>query len=110
MSRRDIAVTLRQMLDYCQKTVSLSKGRKRNDLDKDLTFNLALTRLVEVIGEAADRVPKDFQEAHPEIEWGQIISLRNRLIHGYDEIDLDILWGIVKKDVPRLKKRLEEML
>jgi hypothetical protein len=45
MSRRDVTITLRQMLDYCQKTADLSKGKKRSDLDKDLVFNLALTRL-----------------------------------------------------------------
>jgi len=110
MSRRDVSITLSQMLDYSQKAVSLSKGRKRGDLDDDLTFNLALTRLVEIIGEAADRVPKSFQENHPEIERAQIIGMRNRLIHGYDEVDFDILWGVVKKDIPQLIKQLEELL
>jgi uncharacterized protein with HEPN domain len=52
MSRRDVTVTLRQMLDYSQKAIALSRGRKRSDLDEDLTFNLALTRLIEIIGEA----------------------------------------------------------
>jgi uncharacterized protein with HEPN domain len=98
------------MLEYSRKTMSLAKGRKRNDLDNDLTFNLALTRLVEIIGEAADRVPRSFQEAHSEIEWVQIIGMRNRLIHGYDEIDFDILWGVVKKDIPQLVKQLEELV
>ena len=74
MSKRDVSITLRQMLDYSKKAVELSKGRKRSELDKDLTFNLALTRLVEVIGEAADRIPRGFQEKHPEIEWLQIIG------------------------------------
>ena len=92
MSRRDVTITLQQMLDYAQKAFILSKSRRRSDLDKDLTFNLALTRLVEVIGEAADRVPNGFQEKHPDIEWAQIIGMRNRLIHGYDEVDFDILW------------------
>ena len=110
MSRRDVAVTLRQMLDYSQKAVNLSRGRKRSDLDKDLTFNLALTRLVEIIGEAADRIPGSFQEQHPEIEWSQIIGMRNRLIHGYDEVDFDILWNVVKHDIPALSKILEELI
>jgi len=110
MSKRDVSITLRQMLDYSQKTTHLSKGRKRGDLDKDLVFNLALTRLVEVIGEAADRIPKSFQANHPEIDWAQIVGMRNRLIHGYDEIDFDILWNVVKKDVPALIKQLEEII
>jgi uncharacterized protein with HEPN domain len=82
MSRRDVTITLRQMLDYAQKAVTLSRGRKRSDLDQDLTFNLALTRLIEIIGEAANRVPDEFQDNHPEIPWMEIIGMRNRLIHG----------------------------
>jgi uncharacterized protein with HEPN domain len=66
--------------------------------------------LVEVIGQAADRVPKSVQAHHPEIDWAQIVGTRNRLIHGYDEIDFDILWNVVKKDVPALIKQLEEMI
>ena len=110
MSRRDVSITLRQMLDYAQKATTLSHGRKRTDLEKDLTFNLAMTRLIEIIGEAANRVPEDFKEIHPKIEWAQIIGMRNRLIHGYDEVDFDFLWSVVKKDLPVLVKQLEELL
>ena len=67
MSKRDVTITLHQMLDYAQKAVTLTHGRKRSDLDEDLTFNLALTRLIEIIGEAANRVPDEFQDNHPEI-------------------------------------------
>ena len=110
MPRRDVSITVNQMLDYSRKAIGLLKGRKRSDLDDDLVFNLALTRLVEVIGGAADRVPQSFQEEHPEIDWSQIIGMRNRLIHGYDEVDFDILWNVVKKDVPKLIRRLEGLI
>ena len=110
MSKHDIAITLRQMLDYAQKAVTLSRNRKRSDLDKDLTLNLALARLIEIIGEAANRVSEDFRQDHPEIKWTQIIGMRNRLIHGYDEVDLDVLWGVVKKDLPALIKQLQKLL
>jgi uncharacterized protein with HEPN domain len=98
------------MLDYAQKAVALSRGRKRKDLEDDLTFNLALTRLIEVIGEAANRVPEDYQESHPEIPWAQIIGMRNRLIHGYDEVDLNFLWSVVQNDLPGLILQLENLL
>jgi uncharacterized protein with HEPN domain len=110
MSRRDVTITLRQMLDYAQKAVTLSRGKKRIDLDKDLTFNLALTRLVEIIGEAANRVPGEFQDNHPEIPWMEIIGMRNRLIHGYDEVDFDFLWNVVRNDLPSLIKQLNKIL
>lgn len=110
MSKRDVRITLRQMLDYAQKAVNLSRGKKRSDLDKDLTFNLALTRLIEIIGEAANRVPDEFQDSHSEIPWMEIIGMRNRLIHGYDEVDFDFLWNVVRNDLPSLIKQLDKIL
>lgn len=110
MSKRDITITLRQMLDYAQKAVTLSRGRKRSDLDADLTFNLALTRLIEIIGEAANRVPEEFQDDHSEIPWLEIVGMRNRLIHGYDEVDFDFLWSVVRNDLPKLIRQLNKIL
>jgi uncharacterized protein with HEPN domain len=110
MSRRDPEIPLRHMLDYAQKAIDISQGKSQKDLDENLTFNLALTHLVEIIGEAANRVPEDFQENHPEIPWAQIIGMRNRLIHGYDEVDLDFLWSVVQDDVPELIVQLEKLL
>ena len=98
------------MFDYAQKAIVISQARKRSDLDEDLTFNLALTHLIEIIGEAANRVPEDFQESHAEIPWGQIIGMRNRLIHGYDEVDLNFLWSVVQNDLPGLIMQLEKLL
>jgi len=110
MSKRDVTITLRQMLDYAQKAVTLSRGRIRSDLDEDLTFNLALTRLIEIIGEAANRAPDEFRGDHPEILWMEIIGMRNRLIHGYDEVDFDFLWNVVRNDLPSLIKQLNKIL
>jgi len=109
MSRRD-QIPLTQMLDYAREAVALAAGKSRADLDTDRLFELALTRLLEVIGEAANRVPDEMQDANPEIPWMQIIGLRNRLIHGYDSVDFDILWTIVKDDLPDLIQKLEKVL
>ena len=109
MSRHD-ALPLRQMLDYAREALALTQSRQRADLDNDRLLDLALTRLLEIIGEAANRVPEEVQEAHPEIAWGQIISLRNRLIHGYDSIDFDILWAIVQSDLPDLVENLKKIV
>ncbi len=85
----------------------MAKGRKRDDLESDRQFNLALVRLLEIVGEAANRVPVDQRAQIPEIPWPEIVGLRNRLIHGYDEVDFDILWQIVGHDLPRLIEILE---
>jgi uncharacterized protein with HEPN domain len=67
-------------------------------------------RLLEIVGEAAGRVPQEVCARHPEIPWPQIVSLRNRLIHGYDSVDFDILWQIINGDLPALIAALEIVL
>ena len=67
-------------------------------------------RLLEIIGEAASKVSPSLQTRYQDIEWGPIISLRNRLIHGYDSIDRDILWQIIATDLPALVDRLKQIV
>ena len=110
MSKHDPVVALKHMLDYAQKAVKISRGRKKEELDDDIIFNLALTRSVEVIGEAANRVPEEIQAEHPEIAWMEIIGMRNRLIHGYDDVDVDFLWSVVQNDLPTLIPQLKSIL
>ena len=110
MSKRDPRVALRQMLDHAQEAVAVCSGRQRSDLDAYRLFNLAITRLVEVVGEAACRVSDEVRQGHPEIPWSSIVSTRNRLIHGYDEVNLDILWNIVVDDLPPLIAALSRAL
>jgi uncharacterized protein with HEPN domain len=98
------------MLDYALEAVAMTKGKKRADLDKDRKLNLALVRLLEIIGEAATRIPKEEQVRYADISWSEIISLRNRLIHGYDKVDFDILWQIVSQDLPKLVESLRKVL
>ena len=95
------------MLDHAREAVALVQGKTRADLDSDRLLNLALVRLLEIIGEAANRIPEEEQARHAEIPWPQIVSLRNRLIHGYDSVDFDILWQIVTEDLPPLIASLE---
>lgn len=86
----------------------MARGRERVDLDGDRQFNLALVRLLEIIGEAANRVPEAERARMPAVPWPQIVSLRNRLIHAYDEVDFDILWRIATHDLPQLVEALEK--
>jgi|SRR5918911_1836553 uncharacterized protein with HEPN domain len=101
------AAALNHMLEHAKEAVSFAEDRTREDLYTDRLLNLALTRLLEVIGEAAGRVPVELRAQHPGIPWPQIVGLRNRLTHGYDSIDLDILWQIVTRDLPPLIASLE---
>jgi uncharacterized protein with HEPN domain len=98
------------MLDYAREATAMVRGRSRAELDTDRQLNLALVRLVEIVGEAAARVPEDFRQRYPQVPWRQTVALRNRLIHGYDVIDFDILWVILRQDLPDLIETLGEIV
>jgi uncharacterized protein with HEPN domain len=102
-------IRLRHMLDSARESIDLIKGKTRKDLDKDRLLSLALVRLLEIVGEAASRVTIPSRNEFPDIPWGQIVSLRNRLIHGYDAVDMDILWQILSEDLPKLIAQLEKI-
>ena len=85
MSHHNTSVSLRHMLDHAVEAMDMVKGKTRADLDKDRKLNLALVRLLEIIGEAATRIPKEDQTRYSDISWSEIVSLRNRLVHGYDK-------------------------
>jgi uncharacterized protein with HEPN domain len=98
------------MLDHSREAVALASKRTRADLDQDRMLELSLVRLLEILGEAANRVSQDSRERFPDIPWLQIGGMRNRLIHGYDENDLEILWDSVKHDLPSLIEKLSEII
>lgn len=110
MSRRDAAVRLRHMLEHAREAAEMARGKTRSDLDSDRKLNLALVRLLEIVGEAATRMTAADRRQYPGIPWEGMVGLRNRLIHGYDSVDFDILWQIVTKDLPPLIKSLETIL
>jgi uncharacterized protein with HEPN domain len=110
MPRHDADVRLRHMLDAAREAAQMAQGRTRADLDADRPLNLSLVRLLEIVGEAASRIPADERAKCPGIPWAQIVGLRNRLIHGYDNVDFDILWQIVTQDLPPLVAELEKVL
>ena len=110
MSRRNDADSLHDMLDAAMEAVSFVQEKTRADLDEDRKLVLALVHLVEIIGEAAGNVTKEFQTAHSEIPWPVIIGMRNRLVHAYFDVDLDRVWDTVKADLPPLISQLEKVI
>jgi uncharacterized protein with HEPN domain len=110
MPRHDDVIRMEHMLDHAREAVSLIENTGRKDLNSNRILSLALVRLLEIVGEAASHISKDTQSKYPSIPWAQVISLRNRLIHGYDSIDMDILWEILTKDFPLLIPELETIL
>jgi uncharacterized protein with HEPN domain len=107
MTRDDEDARLRHMLDASREAVGFAKGKSRADLHADRGLQLILTRLLEIVGEAANKVPQTTRDLYPEIPWSAAIAIRNRLIHGYEDVDLDIVWQTVNEDLPRLIWALE---
>jgi uncharacterized protein with HEPN domain len=110
MTRHDDRIRLQHMLDYAREAVSMTKGRKRKDLECERMLELSLIRLIELVGEAAARVSNEGREENTTIPWPQVVGMRNRLIHGYDQVDHDILWDTIEIDMPPLIKELERIL
>jgi len=103
-------VRLRHMLDAARKTLAFTAGRSRSDLDTHEQLTLAVVRLLEIVGEAAKKVTRETRTAHPEIPWREIAGTPDRLIHGYFDVDLDVVWSIATGDLPGLVGSLEAIL
>ncbi len=110
MSRRDPLVFIHHMLDHAREAREMTTNRSRGDLDSDRMLNLALVRLMEVVGEASRRVQDGFRSLHPHVPWRETTDFRNRLIHGYDQINFDVLWDIIQEDLPPLIEQLETII
>ena len=110
MTRHDPLVRVRHMLEHTREACEMAQGHTRADLDRERQLELSLVRLMEIVGEAAARTPADFRETFPDIEWREISDLRNRLIHAYDAVDLDILWKIITDELPLLIEQCEFIL
>ena len=108
MTQHDDPSRLHHMLDAARKATEFSAGKSRSSLDSDEKLVLSLTRLLEIIGEAAKNVSPEFCRKHPEIHWKEISGTRDRLTHGYFDVDYDIVWQIVSADLPVLVRQLQK--
>lgn len=109
MSNED-RVRLQHMLDAARTAIRFVQGKDQSDLAGDDLLSFAVVRALEVMGEAARQVSQELKNQYPDIEWNEIAATRNRLIHGYFDVDLDIVWAILTKDLPPLIAELEKIL
>ena len=110
MPQTEDRIRLQHMLDAAQKAVEFTESCNRIDLDNDEMLTLSIVRLLEILGEAAKNVSEQCRKQHPSIQWRQIAGTRDRLIHGYFDVDLNIVWKIVSDDLPVLITELERAL
>ena len=93
---------LNHLVDAAAKAIAYSKDKRRADLDDDELLRLALTRLVEIVGEAAKHISPELRAAHPGTPWAVAARMRDRLVHHY----LDIFWPTPTEDLPQLRRAL----
>jgi len=110
VSKRDHRLFLADMLEAIEKIERYTHGLSREDLWQDDLVADAVVRNLEVIGEAARHVPETLRAAHPEIDWRRVVGLRNVVVHEYFAIDLDVVWVVVEKHLPKLKQVVRAML
>ena len=98
------------MLDAASEAIAFARGNTREDLTRDRKLQLSPVKEIEIVGEAANRVSVALQVATPGVPWADIIGMRNRLIHEYDDVNLSAVWQTVTSDLPELVIQLEQIL
>jgi uncharacterized protein with HEPN domain len=98
------------MLDAAREAREFTRGRTRESLDMDRMLALSLVKEIEIIGEAANQVSETTRRQTSAIPWEDIIAMRNRLVHAYFDINLEILWRTVQEDLPPLISAIEDVL
>ncbi len=107
---RSERLTLEQMFDSAQRIRGLVRPHTRDSFEADEVTHLALLHLIQRLGEAASRLSADFRADHPEFPWAEMIGMRNRIVHGYDDLDTDIVWRVAREDIEPVVAALERAL
>jgi uncharacterized protein with HEPN domain len=110
MSKRNDLVPMGDMLDLGRRVIEKIRIVDKEQFDADENLRITVMHLVQTIGEAARRVSEEERQAHPDIEWLEIVGMRNRLVHDYTNIDFDAVWKAATVDVQRLVTHLEAFL
>ncbi len=110
MSRRDDTTLLRDMIDAARTAISATDRSDQAALAADHVRALGLVKCLEIVGEAAGQLSADLRERHAAIPWGQIIGMRNRLVHAYFDIDYEQVWKALTEDLPPLLEQWERIL
>jgi uncharacterized protein with HEPN domain len=106
----DDSTRLRHMRDAAREAIEFSQGKQRADFDRDRQLALAVLKCIEIVGEASAAISAETTSRYPEIPWQQIRGMRNRLVHGYYEVDLDVVWDTVSHNLGPLLAALERIV
>jgi len=108
--RKDYKLYLIDIKTSCTRILNYSKNLTKLQFTKNHLLTDAIEKNMEVIGEAGNKIPPEIKKSLPEIPWKDIVSLRNKLIHDYFDIDINVIWETVTNDIPILKKQINKVL
>ena len=106
MSRRSVDLLIEDLWEAVEKMERYTRGFDHDRFIQDEKTIDSVVRNFEIIGEAAGKLPPAFRDSHPDIPWNKIIGLRHRIVHDYFDIDAEIIWYILEKDIPLFKMNL----
>jgi uncharacterized protein with HEPN domain len=109
MSKRDPKLLIIDILGSIEKIKKYTKDLSYETFANDSKTLDAVIRNFEIIGEAANRLPSEFKDKYPLIDWFRIIGFRNRIVHDYMGIDYQIVWAIIQNDIDKLSKDVENI-
>jgi len=108
--KKDDTVYLRHILDAIERIAGYVQGVSAERFPHDRLLQDGVVRQLEIIGEASRNLSAEFRQTYVEVPWSQIIVLRNRIIHAYFDVNLRVVWEIVRDDLPSLKQQVEQIL
>lgn len=108
--KKDVLVYVEDILDAMEKAETFIRGVTYEQFETDFRTNFAVVRAIEIIGEATKRLPTAFRDQHPDIPWKDMAGMRDVVIHGYDNVNLQIVWDVVKRDIPQIKPQIRQIL
>ncbi|MGD0259172.1 MAG: HepT-like ribonuclease domain-containing protein [Verrucomicrobiota bacterium] len=110
MSVHDAEVTLRQIVELCDKGIDLRASMTREEFLSDWRKQMLGERVVEVLGEAVKRLPEGLRDRHPHVPWRKVAGTRDYIAHGYESVDYDVIWGVLDQEIAKLKEAVAAIL
>ena len=108
--KKDARIFLEHIEESIDLVLEYSKGLSFSQFKKDNKIQDAILRRIEIVGEAVKKLPVEITLKYPEVKWSQIAGMRDKLIRQYFGIDLEIVWNVVREDIPELKRKIKKII